>query len=330
MSATEPELRDPALVGEVDLARAAAQEEAGDEEVGGHVGAEIEGETAVTHLFEAAKPGYHGWRWAVTVASAGASTDVTVSEVVLLPGPDALVAPDWVPWENRVKAGDLGVGDLLPTAPDDSRLVPAYVQSDDPAVEEVAREVGLGRARVMSRPARTEAAARWQHSEFGPRSDMARSAPAHCATCGFYLPLAGSLRAAFGTCGNEISPADGHVVHAEYGCGAHSEAEVEQVSPVLVANLIYDDAQLDVEPLPQDTTAAEPTAPTEAPATPAPDTPAPAAEATATTETLAPETAETETAETEAMAAEAMAAEVPAAEVPAAEVPAAEVPAAEV
>jgi hypothetical protein len=78
---------------------------------------------------------------------------------------------------------------------------------------------------------------------------MARSAPAHCGTCGFYLPLAGSLRAVFGTCGNEISPADGHVVHAEYGCGAHSEAEVEQVSPVLVADLIYDDALLDVEPL---------------------------------------------------------------------------------
>ena len=128
--------------------------------------------------------------------------------------------------------------------------MPAYLESDDPAVEEVATEVGLGRVRVMSRPARLDAADRWQQSEFGPRSDMARSAPAHCGTCGFYLPLAGSLRAAFGTCGNEISPADGHVVHAEYGCGAHSEAEVEQVSPVLVADLIYDDAQLDVEPLP--------------------------------------------------------------------------------
>jgi hypothetical protein len=142
------------------------------------------------------------------------------------------------------------VGDLLPSSPDDPRLVPTYVASDDLAVEELAREVGLGRPRVMARPARLEAAARWQHSEFGPRSDMARSAPAHCGTCGFYLPLAGSLRAAFGTCGNEISPADGHVVHAEYGCGAHSEAEVEQVSPVLVANLIYDDAQLDVDATP--------------------------------------------------------------------------------
>jgi len=249
MSVQQSDLNDPALVTEVDLARAAAQEEAGDERVGEYVSYHVEDEAAVTHLFEADKAGYRGWRWAVTITSAGPSSDITVSEVVLLPGPSALVAPDWVPWQYRVQAGDLGVGDLLPTAPDDPRLVPAYLASDDPAVEEVAVEVGLGRARVMSRPARLEAATRWQESEYGPRSDMARSAPAHCGTCGFYLPLAGSLRAVFGTCGNEISPADGHVVHAEYGCGAHSEAEVEQVSPVLVADLIYDDAQLEVEPL---------------------------------------------------------------------------------
>ena len=54
----------------------------------------------------------------------------------------------------------------------------------------------------------------------------------------------------FGACGNEISPADGHVVHAEYGCGAHSELRIEQGSPVLVADLIYDDSLLDVERAP--------------------------------------------------------------------------------
>ncbi|MFL6127310.1 DUF3027 domain-containing protein, partial [Actinophytocola sp.] len=249
MNVQQSDLSDPALVTEVDLARVAAQEEAGDERVGEYVEYHIEDEAAVTHLFEADKTGYRGWRWAVTITSAGPDTDITVSEVVLLPGPDALVAPDWVPWQDRVQAGDLGVGDLLPTSPDDPRLVPAYVESDDPAIEETAMELGLGRTRVMSRLARLEAADRWLQSEFGPRSDMARSAPAHCGTCGFYLPVAGSLSAAFGTCGNELSPADAHVVHAEYGCGAHSEAEVEQVSPVLVADLIYDDAQLDVEPL---------------------------------------------------------------------------------
>jgi len=236
------------LADAVELAYAAAQQEAGEEEVGGHAGFTVEEGGAVTHLFEANRTGYRGWRWAVTVACAGSETLVTVSEVVLLPGPDALVAPDWVPWQERVQAGDLGVGDLMPTAPDDPRLVPGYVQSDDPAVEEAALELGLGRARVMSRPARLDAAARWQAGEFGPRSDMARGAPGRCGTCGFYLPVDGSLRAAFGVCGNEIAPADGHLVHAEYGCGAHSEAEVEQVSPVLVADLIYDDnALLDLD-----------------------------------------------------------------------------------
>ncbi|HEV2783876.1 MAG TPA: DUF3027 domain-containing protein [Actinophytocola sp.] len=243
-----PEAAPAELLAAVELARAAAEEDAGEQEVGEHVGVQLEEGGAATHLFDANRPGYRGWCWAVTVASAGPGTEVTVSEVVLLPGPDALIAPEWVPWQERVQAGDLGVGDLLPTAPDDPRLVPAYLQSDDPVIEDTATELGLGRVRVMSRPARLEAAKRWRAGEFGPRSDMARGAPGHCGTCGFYLPIAGALSAAFGVCGNEIAPADGHVVHAEYGCGAHSEAEVEQVSPVLVADLIYDDdALLDIE-----------------------------------------------------------------------------------
>jgi hypothetical protein len=240
---------DPVLAAAVDIAHAAATEEAGAEPVGRHVGVQAETGGAATHLFEANMAGYQGWCWAVTVASAGRDTSVTVSEVVLLPGPEALVAPEWVPWQQRVQAGDLGVGDLMPTAPGDPRLVPAYLESDDPAVEEVAMEIGLGRVRVMSRFGRLDATERWQTSEFGPRSDMARSAPAHCGRCGFYLPLAGSMRAAFGVCGNELAPADGHVVHVEYGCGAHSEVELELVSPVPVVDLVYDDTTMDIEPM---------------------------------------------------------------------------------
>ncbi|RLK59685.1 Protein of unknown function (DUF3027) [Actinokineospora cianjurensis] len=239
-------MTDPALLAAVEFARAAAREHAGTE-VGPHVEVRAEDSVSATHLFDADKPGYRGWRWAVTVAIAEVGDDVTVSEVVLMPGPDALVAPPWIPWQDRVRAGDLGVGDLLPTDPDDPRLAPAYLASDDPEVERLAVEVGLGRVRVLSRPGRLDAADRWKVGEFGPGSDMARGAPAACGTCGFYLPVAGSLGAAFGVCGNEISPADGRAVHAGYGCGAHSEADVEQISPVLVAELIYDDARLDVE-----------------------------------------------------------------------------------
>lgn len=257
---TDPVLRQ--LNAAVEIARAAAEEDAGPHEVGAHVGVRLEDAAAATHLFDADTPGYRGWRWAVTVASAGVDCEVTVSEVVLLPGPDALVAPEWVPWQQRVQAGDLGVGDLMPTAPDDPRLVPGYLESDDDAVEDAAMELGLGRVRVMGRSARLDAASRWRSGEFGPRSDMARGAPGQCVTCGFYLPLAGALSAAFGVCGNEIAPADGHLVHAEYGCGAHSEAEVEQVSPVLVADLIYDDnAMLDIELVEREEPAAEAAAP---------------------------------------------------------------------
>jgi hypothetical protein len=237
-----------ALIDAVELAREAAVGEAGAEQVGAHVGIRREDAVSISHLFEAHEPGYRGWRWSVTVAIAGAGLPVTVSEVVLTPGPDALVAPQWVPWERRVRAGDLGVGDIFPTERDDPRLVPAYLRSDDPAVEEVGHEAGLGRVHVLSRYGRQEAATRWHGSEFGPRSDMARGATASCGTCGFYLPLAGSLRAGFGVCGNEIAPADGHVVSVEYGCGAHSEVEVELTSSVPVAELVYDDSLLDLEP----------------------------------------------------------------------------------
>jgi hypothetical protein len=48
--------------------------------------------------------------------------------------------------------------------------------------------------------------------------------------CGFYLPIEGSLRAVFGVCGNAYSPRDGAVVSADAGCGAHSEAVVEQAA----------------------------------------------------------------------------------------------------
>ncbi len=231
----------PRLLAAVELARAAAVELAGADSVGQHEEALAEEAHAATHFFAAHQPGYRGWRWAVTLADGGADDPVTVSETVLLPGPDALVAPVWVPWQERVRAGDLGVGDLLPSAPDDERLVPNYLASDDPAVEDVTRETGLGRPKVLSRTGREDAADRWLEGEHGPRTDMARAAPGSCAGCGFYLPLAGSLRVAFGVCANEFAPADGAVVHAEYGCGAHSDVESDNGPLATVGELVYDD-----------------------------------------------------------------------------------------
>jgi hypothetical protein len=234
---------DAVLAAAVEVARAAALAVGGDS-VGEHLGVYADGERIATHQFAASVPGYIGWHWAVTVARVSRSRTATVDEVVLLPGPEALRAPDWVPWEERVRPGDLAPGDLLaPPPPDDPRLVPGYLQSDDPAVEAVAFELGLGRERVMSRAGRLDAAERWYTGDRGPRSAMARHAPAHCGTCGFYLPLAGSLQAGFGVCGNEVTDSDGQVVSVEYGCGAHSQAPTQVTPLVDAAELVYDDGE---------------------------------------------------------------------------------------
>ena len=246
-SSTQPQTVDAATAAAVELARAAAVDMAG-ADVGEHLGVQPEGELAVTHAFAASLPGYVGWFWAVTVVRAP-NADPTVAEVVLLPGEHSLRAPEWVPWSQRVQPGDLSPGDLLPTAPDDPRLAPAYLLSDDPQVEQVAFELGLGRVRVLSRLGRLEAAERWFASSHGPDSPMAKQAPANCGTCGFFLPLAGSLQAGFGVCGNEVVEADGHVVSVEYGCGAHSEVVLEPVADE--SGEVFEDELIDL--LPRDT-----------------------------------------------------------------------------
>jgi hypothetical protein len=294
------------LADAADVARAAVLADAPADQVGEHAGVEREDAVSASHLFDASVPGYLGWHWSVTVALAGPDEPVTVSELALVPGPDALVAPTWVPWERRVRAGDLGVGDIFPVDKDDARLVPAYLQSDDPAVEEVAHEAGLGRVHVLSRFGRQDAATRWHDGEFGPRSDMARSAPGTCGACGFFVPLAGSLRGSFGACTNDISPADGHIVDVEYGCGAHSEVEVEITSSIPVAELVYDDSLLDFASAPVAAPAA--VAPSDAVSDAAVSD---AAEAPAETvaeaeEAVATETVAAETVEPEAAAAVAV------------------------
>lgn len=210
----------PVLADAAEVARRALVELEPDG-VGVHLGVTAEGDSAATHRFETTLAGYRGWQWAVVVAAPPGADRATVSESALLPGPDALIAPDFIPWEQRVRPGDLGPGDLLAPPAGDPRLVPGYVATGDPVIDEVAREVGLGRVQVLSLDGRLAAAERW-YAEYGPDTEMAKAAPATCGLCGFYVPLAGALRDAFGVCANEMG-ADGHVVHVEYGCGAHSD-----------------------------------------------------------------------------------------------------------
>jgi hypothetical protein len=253
-----PDTSPSSLAAAVDVARAAAVETAGDPAVvGEHLSATPDGAAdpllgeAVTHSFASTLPGYVGWYWAVTLARSAGEEAATVDEVVLLPGERALLAPAWVPWHERLRPGDLSVGDVLPSTDDDSRLVPSYTVEDDaaadPEASALAAELGLGRERVMSREGRTQALTRWNAGDFGPRSSMARQAPGPCGTCGFFLPLAGSLRGAVGACGNAYAPADGHVVTVDYGCGAHSQATlVVQEATEVVNSARYDTSEYDL------------------------------------------------------------------------------------
>ncbi|QVQ50665.1 DUF3027 domain-containing protein [Spiractinospora alimapuensis] len=244
---------DPACVEAVDLARAAALDIGRPEWVGEHVGAEVEGDRLVTHLFTCLDPAYPGWRFAVTVVRAARAKQVTVNEVALLPGPGARLAPDWLPWKERLRPGDVGVGDLLPAGADDERLMPAYTDvADDQTTElddQLVWEIGLGRKRVLSEHGREVTADRWYESEAGPHSPLANAAPARCSSCAFFWPLSGEFRQLFGACTNEYAPDDGKVVTLDHGCGAHSEAAAptppdEPASPI-VDELGYDAVTFD-------------------------------------------------------------------------------------
>jgi hypothetical protein len=218
----------------VELARSAVVAIAPGDHVGDHLGVAADDDRVVTHRFACLAPGYRGWQWAVTVARAPRARVATVDEVVLMPGPEALVAPPWVPWSERVAPGDLGVGDVLPTPDDDPRLAPGWsglddlaAVADEPGLRPKGWELGIGRRRVLSAVGRDDAVARWVVGDTGPSTPMARSAPGPCATCGFLLPIGGPTGSAFGVCANGMSPADGRVVSLAYGCGAHSEGSAD-------------------------------------------------------------------------------------------------------
>ncbi len=244
---------DATLTNAVDVALAALLEQVGRDDVGEHLAFEPEGERVGTHLFACLLPGYRGWRWSVTVARASRQKHVTIDEIVLIPGEEAIVAPQWVPYKERIKPGDLSPGDLLPVEEDDPRLVPTYSFGDDPLtaddkaqVKAVASELYLGRVRTLSLEGRDLAAQRWYDGDAGPDAPLAQSAPAPCATCGFLVRLNGPLSELFGVCANGNANDDGKVVSLDHGCGAHSEVQLgKKQLPEPLPEPVFDTLTLD-------------------------------------------------------------------------------------
>lgn len=238
---------DALLVEASETARSALASSVGAAGYGAHLGVGAEADRVVTHFFDATSPGYAGWRWAVTLTRAPRQKAATVNEVVLVPGDDALVAPEWLPWKDRLDKGDLGPGDLVPIAEDDARLIPGYLVGDQSLdgtsareLREVIREVGLGRELVLSMEGRDEAAERWYAGEQGPSAEIAKAAPARCMSCGFLVRIGGPLAMAFGACANASSPSDGRVVSLDHGCGAHSDVRTDSSSSQAPAVPVHD------------------------------------------------------------------------------------------
>ena len=237
-AAKDRTLTSPTAVG---LAHAALSQITEPLSVGEHVAARSEGERLVTHLFECNLAGYRGWRWAVTLTRPPRSRTATICELELLPGEDAILAPTWIPWAERLRPSDITRADRLPRRETDERLEPGWEATGDEEGDAAGMDaLDFGRARVLSPQGVRRAARRWYEGEHGPEADGVRKAHASCSTCGFFVPLAGPLRRIFGICANEWATDDGRVVSLDHGCGAHSETDLpDQGSewPVLPSRL---------------------------------------------------------------------------------------------
>lgn len=239
---------DAVLLAAADHARSVLEEIAEPGTIGAHLGMDLLEERLGMHWFECTSPGYHGWRWGVSVARVPRAKVATVCETNLLPGPDAVLAPEWLPYADRLAPGDLGAGDVLPYRPDDPNLEFGFEATGEEDVDQMALfELGLGRPRVLSAEGREAAATRWYDGDGGPTSEIAAKATERCTTCGYFLPMAGALRVTFGVCANEWSPSDGRVVSLDHGCGAHSETDMEHPEPTPVGEPIVDEFAVDLE-----------------------------------------------------------------------------------
>jgi len=96
----EPEVS-PELVALQKVALASLLEMTPVSTVGKFLGTQDDGDGVVTLYFASESSGYPGWRWTVSISHQDGQ-DPSVLETELTPGDGALLAPDWVPWSDRL------------------------------------------------------------------------------------------------------------------------------------------------------------------------------------------------------------------------------------
>jgi Protein of unknown function (DUF3027) len=89
--------------------------------VGDFVSETDEGDYVVSYRFATTMSGYPGWNWTVAVAHLP-DEGPTIVESELLPAEGALLAPDWVPWSERMddyRAAQLALGEAATESDED-------------------------------------------------------------------------------------------------------------------------------------------------------------------------------------------------------------------
>lgn len=93
---------DETLLAAVGVARTALLQITPADTIGEPLGHVVEDEHVLSLLFDCLLSGYPGWHWTVTLSRIDNEAEPTVLETELMPGGDALLAPEWVPWADRL------------------------------------------------------------------------------------------------------------------------------------------------------------------------------------------------------------------------------------
>lgn len=97
-----PELSAEQLASAIDIGKTALYEITEFNFVGDFHEAVAEDDEIFSLRFVSNSPGFRDWWWTVTMTQVVGAEAPTVLECGLLPGEDALLAPEWVPWAKRL------------------------------------------------------------------------------------------------------------------------------------------------------------------------------------------------------------------------------------
>ena len=119
---------DPSLIEAKELALAALREITPEDTIGDPADYAVEGDGIVSLRFRSQLLGYPGWFWTVSLTRVEGE-EPTVLEAELLPGDGALLAPDWVPWSQRLEEYKAHQAEVR--AADESNTDDAVADDDD-------------------------------------------------------------------------------------------------------------------------------------------------------------------------------------------------------